>query len=823
MIFEGGVYSRRELILVVLITLLTFVGFWNSGFILPVLIAGATGLAWVYFKNGGKSIPVDWIDLLIFSLLIIELISYIFSIYRPNSFISVEKIFSWTLFYYVLRYGLKTSFTKYIFCSAMGVFAILLACGALLTFFLLKANLQVEGWRDASQFKALFSPFGFRINDWATIALVLLPFPLVAAVIFRSAKFMIWAGLSGFSLIVFSVMISFSRGAYLSLGVFVLVILTGIILLRLVKTKMFVTLGLATASMIAVLTIPIYKPLTTTMAMNKTVSQQRSTKGRLETFKLAWCKVKEHWLTGTGAYNYAIAGSDCRNTNEDSGDSIFTNNLYLQIFIEKGVGGLIVYSLLFLGFLFRYLKNLFQQSNKEETLINLLLFAGFVAYFFRELFFSSFFESNPVMIMVGVYAAMSYGGQRAEGKGQGAEGRGGLIRYSLILVILALGVWVYIKKGQFKKAERIMKEAASTVDRQLAVDRMAQALSFAPDIAPYHELAGLMVGFVNLKMQQLFSDSLDVDQKKLSVAVSHFENAIRINPHDAGFHFNLACLLFLQNRSRIEGSRPHFNKALETEPNNIEFMIGYGMIAEYSGDSALAHGLYEKAIRLDPELVESDFFEDLDRRNPFLCKTLIEKAIRNLENKIDSGYNTVFAARLGLLYWTQSNYTSAKNLFTQAVQDLPDLYRPYYYLGRIAETERDSILAQRMYQKSLYLNNRDYLAPFAMGDYYYSRLDSINNVNYSLVRHYKNGLLNFLQFPTIHRNLARNQYKKDISVTNDLILKNLVPYTRIKIDFKTIALRLAAVYKKMGMTEMESYYMNLSSRDLTELNSTDIR
>jgi len=611
------------------------------------------------------------------------------------------------------------------------------------------------------------------------------------------------------------------------LGVFVLVFIAGIILLQLVKTKTWITLVLATGCIIAVLTISIYKPLMTTLAMNKTVSQQRSTKGRLETFRLGWCKVKEHWLTGTGAYNYALAGNTCRNTSEDAGDSIFTNNLYLQILIEKGVLGLIIYLLLFLTILVRYFRNLFRQTNKQELLINLLLFAGFITYCFRELFFSSFFESNPVMVMVGVYAALSYSNsQESTVNSQESGVSRGLIRYLIIFAVLLFAVWIYYKKGRYKKAEGLMNEAVQTKvggDLPLAKERINQVLLLAPDIAPYHELAGLISGQVSWKLQKLFYDSIAPDQKKIAASVSHFERALQINPNDAGFHFNLACLIYLQDLAKSELSTVHFIKALEIEPNNIEFLIGYGLIAECTGDTVLAFELYEKAIRLDPELLESEFFRDLGQRKPSLPDLLTENAILHLKNKIDTGYNTVYAARLGLLYWSKSNYASAKKLFNQVVQDLPDLYRPYYYLGRVAEEERDSAMAQRLYQKSLYLNSRDYLAPLAMGDYYYTRIASKNNVAYSVVRHYKNGLINLLQFPTIHRSLAGLQYKSDISYTNDLILMNLVPYTRIKIDFNTIALRLTEVYKKMGRAELEAYYLKLSFRDFTDLNSANIQ
>ncbi|MDZ4707777.1 MAG: O-antigen ligase family protein [Saprospiraceae bacterium] len=826
MILLEGENSRRDLFFIILIVLLTWIGFWNSVVVLPILILGVPGLALAFNKNSGSLLKFDPIDLLLLALLGIEFFTYFFSIYRPNSFLSVEKMFFWVLFYYLLRLGLRNSISRNVLLTSLGILGLLLSFGSIISFFLLKANLEAEGWLDASQFKALFSPFGFRNNDWATLALCFLPFPLIVGVLFRSAKYPVWIGLLCFSLVVFSVLISFSRGAYLSLVVFGSVLTTGFIFFRLVKLKTLFLPVIATIGILALMLVPIYEPFKSTMAMNKTVSQQRSTKGRLETFQLAWCKVKDHWWPGAGAYNYALSRNHCYPVNEDAGYHVFTNNLYLQILIEKGLLGLIIYSLLFLVILWRFFIRLSRDTNTQERIVYLLLFAGFITYCFRELFFSSFFENNPVMVMTCVYAGLSPVTGTPWSMDKGSRFIKGMIRYLPMVLILCVGAWIHFEKWRYHKAEQVMNESVILWEQgsiPAAKDRMDRALKLAPGNAPYHELAGLISGSVNEKMDSLFSAPAIDDPASFTAALSHFKKALELNPYDGGFHFNLACLLFLQDPAKTKLPGNHFQKALYAEPNNIEFLIGYGLSAEYSGDTSLAYGLYEKAIRLDPELLESEFFEDLSYRRPALSGLLIEKAIFHLKNSIDTGYNSVFAARLGLLFWSASQSSEAKKLFSRVVQELPDLYRPYYYLSRIAEAEGDSALAQRLLRKSLYLNHQDYLAPLAMGDYYYLRMGAHKNIAYSVTRYYMTGLSNLLKFPTIHRYLAGLQYKSDISCTNDLIFKNLVPYTRMKIDFNKKALRMAEVYNKTGNSEMEAYYLKLASRDLDDLNIEELK
>lgn len=826
MILPEGENGRWNLIFIILLVLLTWIGFWNSEIALPILILGVPILVLTYKKNTGRPFKFDWVDLLVWSLLGIEFFTYFFSIYRPNSFLSLEKIFFWVLFYYLLRLGLTNSRARNILIVSLGVLGLLFSFGAVITFFLLKANLEAEGWMDASQFKALFSPFGFRNNDWATLALCFLPFPLIAAVIFRSAKYVLWIGLVSFSLVVFSVLISFSRGAYLSLMVFGVVLMAGGLFFGLVKLKSLLLPAFTTIGLLALMLVPIYEPFKSTMAMNKTVSQQRSTKGRLETFQLAWCKVKDYWWPGAGAYNFSLSRNSCRDITEDAGYTVFTNNLYLQILIEKGLLGLLVYSLLFMAVLWRFFIRLARDTNNQERLLHLLLFAGFATYCFRELFFSSFFESNTVMVMTCVYAGLTPTTGKTWSVDTGPGSFKSMIRYLPVILVLVVGGWIYFEKWRYHNAELQMNEAIALWNggsAPAAIDKMDSALKLAPEMAPYHELAGLISGRVNEKMDSLFLVPSGIVPKSYSVAVSHFEKALELNPYDGGFHFNLACLHFLQDPAGSKLPGNHFQKALEAEPNNMEFLIGYGLASEYKGDTSLAFGLYEKAIRLDPELLESEFFEDFRYRQPILSGSLIEKAILHLKNSIDTGYNSVFAARLGLLYWATAKPSESKKLFSQVVQDLPDLYRPYYYLARIAEAEGDSALAQRLLRKSLYLNHQDYLAPLAMGDYYYLRMGTHKNIAYSASRYYMNGLAKILQFPTIHRYLASLQYKSDIPVTNDLIFKNLVSYTRMKIDFKKTALRMAEVYKKTGNAEMETYYLNLASKDPADLKMEDIR
>ncbi|HNR07546.1 MAG TPA: O-antigen ligase family protein [Saprospiraceae bacterium] len=809
-------HHRDDLALTLTLFVAFIAGSWSVSISLPFVLAGLLFVL-LRLRTQDKPVPFHAVDLAVLAVGLYELYSYAVSLYRPNSLFGLENILFWLALYFLLRYGLRKSLVKTLFALALSAYALMLVLTALGNYMSLDGYLRVQGWADISEFKGFLNYFKLFLNNWATLSVCLLPFPLIAAIHLRANRMAFYGALFVFCMSVLAVLISFSRGAYLSLFVFG-ILCTGVLLLIAKDAgRRLVLPGLFTGGLLTLILLLFYRPVSNTLAMNKTTSQQRSTHGRLNILESGLCKSKIYWLSGTGTHNYPLSPDDCFREEEDSGYSVFTNNLYLQILIEKGLPGFLIYGALFFLVLWRFFINLLRSPEKKDRLTYGFLFAGFAAYAFRELFFSSFFESSQVLALVSLFAAYAADGSPVLFTLRRNSG------YSVAAGLLVLvSAWFFIHQLNGRGSERKVEQALvewKNGNAGKAATLIGHAIKLSPVVFPYHELQGLALAQDSLSIRKLFAGNLQVDRASLSNAKSHFLRALQINPADAGVHFNLGVLEFLQSGSLAGVPASHFIRALEREPNNVEFMVGFGMLAEYSGNAELADRLYKKAVRLDPELIDSEFFSDLKHRNPSSDSLLIGDAVAALRSKIDSSYNMIFLARLARLLMAGEDSAGIKNMLEEVIRNIPTAHRPYFYLGQLAENGADSSRALDLYRKSFFLGKEDYLAPLALGNYYYSKMVSSpsRSTALSAARYYRLALITYLEAPSLHHKRAKAQYKVSASIVNDLLFKDLMYYTRARMDFRTIVSRMAESYEKGGDANMAGHYRKMEGRDLMDV------
>jgi len=809
-------YNWHYFFLLIITTLAVFISFWNINVIFPAL-ALTLGLVSTAMPAFRQQLPsFSFVDAILAVLLVSEVLNYNYSIYAPNSFVFLQKIIFFTLLYSLLRLTFATNTAKNSILVALSGYGFLLAMGAFLTFILLQTQLQLEGWQDASQFKRLYSPFGLLNNEWATIALCLLPFPLIVAAFFSRFKIALLVCALAFAMVNASALVSFSRGAYLSLGLFWLIAIVSIFYFKLVNYKKLLKIISVFILLIILFIIPIRIPFFTTLAMNKTVTQQRSTQGRFDILESGLCLAKNNWWLGVGGNNYPIVNDQCTTPREDQGYSGFTNNTYLQLLIEKGILGLAAYGLFFLAIIINFIRNIIRETDQTMRLVNSLLLAGFLTFCFRELFFSSFLYSNGVLTLVSVFAA-------ASAAGNGLKFSKNNTFWVLFGVILVLGIsWILYQESYYKKAEQLVQQAIiqwNKGDKVAALINVEKAIQHAPNVAPYHALAGLIEGQTDAPLSDFLKDSVQTDKISITNSITHFKKALQLNPLDAGYHFNLGWLHFLQNRDSKTGLE-YLNRALALEPNNSEFLIGKGIVLEYAKDTTAAFEAYKKAVRLDPEILDSKYYNDIMNRNSYNYKEIIEKTVDNFEENP----STIIAARLGKLLINTENIQEAKRILQRVAKELPDLNRPYYHLAIIAEREGDTTQAMSLLRQAMYLDGMDYLPVLELGHIYYNRKSEQKNAAFTVIRYYQDALRNWWSSSSSNHNGRANiKYKINTAVNNDLIPKDLLLGIKTQLDFQVITIRIAEMYVKLDNKKEAAYYKMLSQKALSEIKIEDIQ
>jgi tetratricopeptide (TPR) repeat protein len=96
-----------------------------------------------------------------------------------------------------------------------------------------------------------------------------------------------------------------------------------------------------------------------------------------------------------------------------------------------------------------------------------------------------------------------------------------------------------------------------------------------------------------------------LSEGKVSDAIGHYEQAVRIKPDLTQAHYALATAL--EQTGRIEEAIAHFEQALRIKPDYAEAHNNLGIALEQTGriEEAIAH--FEHALRLKPDYVEAHY------------------------------------------------------------------------------------------------------------------------------------------------------------------------------------------------------------------------
>lgn len=171
-----------------------------------------------------REISLTILDVIALLWMLYEVYSYNFSIYKDNSITFLKNVFLTSCLYIIIRINKSNSET--LFYSVLGgLFICCINLVEILFFFIFVQGLSFYDLNDITQFRYLFMPFGIHSNEWVTNLLIMLIFPMYFLLKRKVAvsknsiygKMSIYLSVIAINLILFNIIISFSRGAYLAL------------------------------------------------------------------------------------------------------------------------------------------------------------------------------------------------------------------------------------------------------------------------------------------------------------------------------------------------------------------------------------------------------------------------------------------------------------------------------------------------------------------------------------------------------------------------------------------------------------------------------
>ena len=597
----------------------------------------------------------DWAALAYVGL---QFVTLAFSKGRPNTVHFIAPYASALCFYFSIRLFLPWSMASTKLLLRIPVmFGLLLAFANLvLQIGSIHAATRIFPTSALSSIRASLSLVGFPTkNDGLAVVLCLVPYALSGSIAKWSANryFCILSTVASTGLITVLVL-GFSRAIYYSLAY---LIAAFIVLIFRTEAASFLRLGIVLASVTVFAgTIVVYlgaeRPVFDTLLSARTVSQQMSTRGRLEIWGESASDIADHPFLGRGG------GMDGILALSKLGHSglPFTARIYnapLDILTSSGLIGLALYGLfLFYPLWIALMLCIHSPGIHPLSPVPLILAAGMLSLILCDITYSSLVSHGATIVILWVTVAIVQNANLiALTRGNASPAWNSLN----ILVYVALGISCLsfalsvrleraethysrgraeLMAGNYTQAHTEFTKAIQIEPKQ-PMFYAAEALAVTQDALGTPTTADLWHSLPAVTREQ---DTL------LATAESGYKKSLAHTEDDATLWSNLAWIEAF--RGETDSAADSFERAIQADPNDVATRVGAGLFYERRALEAKAIEEYAHAVAVSPRIVNSKFFEDLRVRSPDAAKAIVARACDLLNTFPASPIHLASLARL---------------------------------------------------------------------------------------------------------------------------------------------------------------------------------
>jgi tetratricopeptide (TPR) repeat protein len=569
----------------------------------------------------------------------------------------------------------------------------MLALFNILLFFFKYYEVKIYGFEDFSQFRFLYMPFGFVSNEWVTISLCLLPFPVIGwfmaepDYLCNPFKFLVkptirYVFLLIAGLLSFNIFISLSRA-----GILAFIVFAGVLNLLFYFNRIVQIKKLLIANIIILLSIVFFAfsfSGSVQSSVHQSNSHQRSTEGRLKQWTQAITVINKYPLFGAGSKNYALTSRQTQSIDLENTFSGRVNNSYIQLAIEKGLTGLLLWLSVTGMLIVHSFKQIKRGTKRVDKAIASIIFSTVIAILFREFFFSSLFYNSGILLLFFILLLFVPNAVRLVS-----------VRKWIAVVFIAILTIGTVYPSYIKKPENALIYAT-------------KGLEFGRSIKN-NTIYG---DFATIESKNNCKNNCD-DCKAIKEAIRFYRKACQLCSFDALFQHNLGWLY--QMNSQPDSAMIYLSQAVKLDVNNALYHISKGLLLESQYPNQ-AFDAYQQAVLLSPDITDSRFFSDLQERYPAETENLLKNTYNILES---TQYGSIIEAKKGKIALALENFR-AYDILNHVVQIHPNLSRPWYYLGWIEQKKGNFDAMKDYYKKSLFLMPYDHLPQYALASYYKS-------------------------------------------------------------------------------------------------------
>jgi Flp pilus assembly protein TadD len=140
-------------------------------------------------------------------------------------------------------------------------------------------------------------------------------------------------------------------------------------------------------------------------------------------------------------------------------------------------------------------------------------------------------------------------------------------------------------------------------------------------------------------------------------AIVNYREALKLNPHLPGAHFELGQLLYNSSNTELQTqAQPEFRAALADNPNDEKIHLALGVAAAKQGDTKTAYNEYSRALELQPN--DPDVLVELGKIQMTMNQN--DKAQETFARAVQADPSNIVARyRLSMLYRRQGKTSEA--------------------------------------------------------------------------------------------------------------------------------------------------------------------
>lgn len=595
----------------------------------------------------------------------------------------IRNITTAVLFYFILRSGYLSTADTDKLLLLISLFAGVTSLLAIVSFLYFSGSLAAVGLADVYDFRFLYHPVGTSANTWGAYSLTYVG--IIALTIYRHRKKrtgVIW--LSTMLLpVVFSLIVTFSRGVYISYGLLLVVLAISVCrshsLTRNRKLLVLVCCGVIHAGII----FPVRHEVLRTLDMTATVSQQKSIEGRIAATQAAFDIFKQHPLTGVGPGNYSLVAD--RKIYDDDNQSFLSTSptIVAPLLAERGI----IFLILCVGTFVIITIRLWKKQKRTWCDIWIYSVLGVIAV--REASLPMCFEKTGLLMFVFLFVALLV--NSIDRKAWVVKVRKPCVSLFCFPLLVAGAICSYAIVHQRNERSNTRFLACMQNNDLIGAE---QQIATTPLHIPYLINRGLLY----LEYNQITGDSTYLNR-----AGACFDQAAQMNNYDNRIKHYQAIVRARQGEAVL--AEAQMEKLVWQSPANTLYRLSLSKLQYERGEFDSAAGNLTQAILLSPQLLDTQYWNDIVFADSSFGENIMSRLVRNIDESKDD--NPVIQAKQGKILLAFGDIAGSQRILEQVVIRMPNLSRPWCYLGLIYRSQGKDDIGSLYIERALALDPGD--------------------------------------------------------------------------------------------------------------------